>query len=277
MGFVCSDLSGATCPATRLLRWCDTQNITIILTLLPLLHGTYKAALVLNCINERWKCLTVPIKDEGLNQELSEVVSMLVANKRLLNNFSRFSALFEEQLASCAAGWLGQNVNFALGWLQHLLARGLQQAKTSSCCWVWLWDHWEQLPWCSLSRQRDLRWVGLGLSVKHPSLLYATCIVCMSEGVAVSLLVSPVWRTYSWWQLRFHPGWCSLKSWFVWNKGRSVLYIACSRVACLWAGSVEAEAFLSWIFIFLGIVLLKKIAYLWASVTELSWWEIRYV
>lgn len=103
MGFVCSDLRWATCPATRLLCWCDTQNITVLT--LPLLHGKYKAALVLNCINERWKCLTVPVKEEGLNQKLSEVVSMLVANKRLLS-VSWFSALFEEHWpAVLLAGW----------------------------------------------------------------------------------------------------------------------------------------------------------------------------
>lgn len=139
-------------------------------------------------------------------------------------------------LASCAAGWLGQSVNFALGWLQHLLARGLQQAKRSL---VLLGMTVGSL---GAAGPALLALVGLGCSVGHPRLLDATCTICTSEGVAVSLLVSPVWRTYSWWQLPFHPGWCGLKSWFVWNKGWSVLYVDCFRVACLRSSSVEAEA-----------------------------------
>lgn len=71
--------------------------------------------MVLNSINESLKCLTVPVKEEALNWELSQVVPMVIANKRSPKNFSSFSAVFEELSASCAAGWLGQPVNFALG------------------------------------------------------------------------------------------------------------------------------------------------------------------
>lgn len=68
MGFVYSDLMGANCPLTWLLCCCDTQNTTVGL-LLPLLCGKYRVTMVLNC--KSLKYLTVPIKEEALNQELS--------------------------------------------------------------------------------------------------------------------------------------------------------------------------------------------------------------
>lgn len=74
-------------------------------------------------------------------------------------------------------------------------------------------------------------WVGLGCSMRHPSLLDASCNICTSGGVAVSLLVSPVWSMYSWWQLPFYSGCCSLKSWLLWNKGWSMLSFCLSWVA----------------------------------------------
>lgn len=59
---------GANCPLTWLLCCCDTQNATVSL-LLPLLCGKYEVAMVLNC--KSLKYLTVLIKEEALNQELS--------------------------------------------------------------------------------------------------------------------------------------------------------------------------------------------------------------
>ena len=85
--------------------------------------------------------------------------------------------------------------------------------------------------WANSGICTECLWVELGCSVRRPSWLDASCNICTSDGVAVSLLVSPVGSMYSWWQLPFHSGWCSLKSWLLWNKGWSMLHFHPSWVA----------------------------------------------
>lgn len=121
-------------------------------------------------------------------------------------------------------------------------------------------------------------WVGLGCSMRRPSLLNASCSICTSEDIAVFLAVCPALGLYSWWQLPL-----SIPAGMVWRPG---FYEMKAWICCIFIPpGVPVCAPAQWKLRpfalepspgFLGILFLK-ITYLWVSVTELSWWEINNV